>query len=75
MVCGRRSCCFFPEPKRVFGGLLSLWNLYSDQGREKEEYLRWLGRLVGVSGYSLETRQVLAAFSLSPSYEASLSLP
>ncbi len=48
----------------MFGGLLSLWNLYSDQdkieGDGKEEYLRWLGSKMGVSGFSLETRQVSA---------------
>jgi CRISPR-associated endoribonuclease Cas6 len=59
---GQRYYCMFPEPKRVFGGLLSLWNLYANQlklGEEKrEEYLRWLGSQAGVSGFSLETRQV-----------------
>ncbi|MBM5805562.1 MAG: CRISPR-associated endoribonuclease Cas6 [Candidatus Verstraetearchaeota archaeon] len=57
---GQRYYCLFPEPKRVFGGLLSLWNMYSDrkfEGQEKETYLKWLGREAGVSGYSLETRQ------------------
>lgn len=59
---GRRYHSLFPEPKHVFGGLLSLWNLYSDkdkvEGEEKEAYLQWLGREVGVSGFSLETQQV-----------------
>jgi CRISPR-associated endoribonuclease Cas6 len=57
---GQKYYCLFPEPKRVFGNLLSLWNLYSDlkfDAQEKEDYLNWLGREVGVSGYSLETRQ------------------
>jgi CRISPR-associated endoribonuclease Cas6 len=59
---GQRYYCMFPEPKRVFGGLLSLWNLYSWDGKvegaDREEYMRWLGSRAGVSGYSLATRQV-----------------
>ncbi|MBM5806020.1 MAG: CRISPR-associated endoribonuclease Cas6, partial [Candidatus Verstraetearchaeota archaeon] len=58
---GRRYYCLFPEPKRVFGNLLDLWNKYSDiektKGSEREEYLRWLGKEAGVSGYCLETRR------------------
>ena len=59
---GQRYYCLFPEPKRVFGGLLSLWNLCSDQDKvedsEKEDYLSWLGRAGGISGFSLRTQKV-----------------
>jgi len=58
---GRKYYYLFPEPKRVFSNLLNLWNQYSNdklEGEEKENYLRWLGREMGVSGYFLETQFV-----------------
>lgn len=58
----QRYFYLFPEPKHVFGGLLRLWNLFSPVGKldpeRTEEYTKWVGSQVGVSGYELSTRRV-----------------
>ncbi|MBS7637132.1 CRISPR-associated endoribonuclease Cas6 [Candidatus Bathyarchaeota archaeon] len=50
----------FPDPVRVFCGLMRIWNKFSDGRRfSKEEYLaykEWLSKNVGVCGYRLSTR-------------------
>jgi CRISPR-associated endoribonuclease Cas6 len=57
---GRKYYCLFPEPRRIFGNLIDLWNLYSNiekvEDQARDEFVKWLGMEVGVSGYSLETR-------------------
>ncbi|XRH75770.1 MAG: CRISPR-associated endoribonuclease Cas6 [Candidatus Methanosuratincola verstraetei] len=48
----------FPEQKKVFGGLVELWNLFSGCPLEcdkSKEYLEWLGSSSWVSYYSLRT--------------------
>jgi CRISPR/Cas system endoribonuclease Cas6 (RAMP superfamily) len=49
----------FPDPVRIFSGLMRLWNLFSDDRKfsEKEflEYTEWLLRNVGVSQHRLKT--------------------
>lgn len=55
---GREKEYLFPEQKKVFGGLLELWNQYSEQplgSTESEEYLEWLGSNSWISSYSLRT--------------------
>jgi CRISPR-associated endoribonuclease Cas6 len=50
----------FPDPVRVFSGLMRLWNLFSDGKRfGKEEFLEykdWLLRNVGVCRFGLRSR-------------------
>jgi CRISPR-associated endoribonuclease Cas6 len=50
----------FPDPVRIFSGLIRVWNRFSDGRRfSKDEFLaykEWLGKNVGVCGYKLRTR-------------------
>jgi CRISPR-associated endoribonuclease Cas6 len=52
--------CMFPDPSKVFCGLMRCWNQFSDGRRfSKEEYIAykgWLQKNVGVSRYELQTR-------------------
>lgn len=55
---GRGREYLFPDQKKVFGGLLELWNLFSGHplaDGDSEEYLDWLGSSSWVSCYSLRT--------------------
>ncbi|MEN3037080.1 MAG: CRISPR-associated endoribonuclease Cas6, partial [Candidatus Methanosuratincola petrocarbonis] len=55
---GRGKEHLFPEQKKVFGGLLEIWNAYSGLAlseSESEEYLEWLGSRSWVSSYTLRT--------------------
>ena len=51
----------FPEPQRIFPGLLKLWNRSSGRGglKDPSEYRAWISKSLGVSGHELSTRQVL----------------
>lgn len=50
----------FPDPVRVFSGLMRVWNKFSDGRRfSKEEFLAykdWMTKNMGVCGYKLWTR-------------------
>jgi len=50
----------FPDPVRIFSGLMRVWNRFSDGRRfSKDEFLaykEWLSKNVGVCGYKLRTR-------------------
>lgn len=55
---GREKEYLFPEQKKVYGGLLELWNQFSEQplsDAESDEYLEWLGSKSWISSYSLRT--------------------
>ena len=50
----------FPDPMRIFCGLIRVWNRFSDSRRfSKEDFLAykdWLGKNVGVCSYKLRTK-------------------
>ncbi|MEM2365278.1 MAG: CRISPR-associated endoribonuclease Cas6 [Candidatus Bathyarchaeia archaeon] len=50
----------FPEPKKVFPGLLKLWGRFSGRGAKPlSEYRAWIDGNLGISGYELATHRVL----------------
>jgi len=57
---GSKYRWMFPDPVRVFSGLMRVWNTFSDARRfSKEEFLNykdWLTKNVGVCEYKLWTR-------------------
>lgn len=67
----------FPEPRRIFPGLLKLWNRFSGRGGlDPSEYRAWIEGNLGVSAHRISTRRVLMGkkkaigFSGWASYEA-----
>ncbi len=55
---GRDHEYLFPDQKKIFGGLLKIWNCFSGSPispNEVKEYLNWLGRESWVTHYSLQT--------------------
>ncbi|MEJ5292444.1 MAG: CRISPR-associated endoribonuclease Cas6 [Candidatus Methanosuratincola sp.] len=55
---GRGKEYLFPEQKKVFGGLLELWNLFSGHplsDTESKDYIEWVGSNSWVTSYSLRT--------------------
>lgn len=55
---GRSREYLFPEPKKIFGGLLKIWNDFSGfpiPSSDFEDYMNWLGRESWVTRYYLRT--------------------
>jgi len=55
---GRDREYLFPEPRKIFGGLIKIWNDFSGfpfSPSDCEDYINWLGRESWITHYSLQT--------------------
>lgn len=56
---GDQGGYLFPDPVRLFGSIVNIWNTFSDaQKIDKKELLDWITKNVRVKHYKLYTREV-----------------
>jgi len=60
LLSGETNQALFPDPLRVFGNLLRMWNMFAEEDTkiDSDSFLDWVKEMVYVRHYALKTHEV-----------------